>query len=45
MTGSNATLAVAFAVLILGSVLGVTPAHAQVAAIQSQDIKDRKSVV
>ena len=38
MTGNSATLTVSFAVLILGSVLGPSPAHAQVAAIQSQDI-------
>ena len=38
MTGKNAILTAACAALILGLALGVSPALAQVAAIQSQDI-------
>jgi hypothetical protein len=40
MTGRNAILTAACASLILGFALGVSPARAQVVAIQSQDINE-----
>jgi hypothetical protein len=40
MTGKNTILTAAFAALILGFALGVSPALAQVAAIQSQDVNE-----
>ena len=40
MTGKNTILTAACAALILGSALGVSPAFAQVAPIQAQDINE-----